>query len=228
VDAVHFVPQSRPRLFVVGIRNDLDLPAGLISKAPSGPWYPEALLDAIEGLPKQTKAAALWLRLPMPAARRKNFVDIIETIPKGVRWHTPEETDYLLGLMSPLNLAKVKEACKAKTRKIGGAYRRTRNGKQRAEVRFDDIAGCLRTPSGGSSRQTIFVIENGRIRSRLLSPREAARLMGLPDKYRLPENYNETYHLVGDGVAVPVVRHIARNLLEPILEFNEVIEMAAA
>jgi len=41
--------------------------------------------------------------------------------------------------------------------------------------------------------------------------------MGLPDTYQLPENYNEAYHLTGDGVVVPVVSHLARNLFEPIL-----------
>lgn len=100
---------------------------------------------------------------------------------------------------------------------VGGVYRRTRDGQQRAEVRFDDVAGCLRTPVGGSSRQTVFVITRGKVRSRLLSPREAARLMGLDDDYILPRNYNQAYHLAGDGVAVPVVRHIASELLEPIL-----------
>jgi DNA (cytosine-5)-methyltransferase 1 len=101
---------------------------------------------------------------------------------------------------------------------VGGVYKRTRieNGKkvQRAEVRFDDIAGCLRTPAGGSSRQVIVVVEGDSIRSRLLSPREAARLMGIPDDYKLPGNYNAAYHLAGDGVAVPVVRHIASNVLD--------------
>jgi DNA (cytosine-5)-methyltransferase 1 len=51
----------------------------------------------------------------------------------------------------------------------------------------------------------------------LLSPREAARLMGLPDDYMLPQNYNEAYHLAGDGVAVPVVRFLAEHILEPLL-----------
>ena len=41
--------------------------------------------------------------------------------------------------------------------------------------------------------------------------------MGLPETYQLPENYNEAYHLAGDGVAVPVVRFLAAHLLEPIL-----------
>ena len=88
---------------------------------------------------------------------------------------------------------------------------------QRAEIRFDDVAGCLRTPAGGSSRQTIMLIEGKKVRSRLLSPREAARLMGLLEEYVLPNNYNEAYHLAGDGVAVPVVNFLATNIFEPIL-----------
>ena len=107
-------------------------------------------------------------------------------------------------------------------RMVGAIYRRTRrdeNGRraQRAEVRFDDVAGCLRTPVGGSSRQSIMIVEGKEVRSRLLSAREAARLMGLPDSYKLPENYNEAYHLVGDGVAVPVVRFLADRILEPLV-----------
>ena len=39
--------------------------------------------------------------------------------------------------------------------------------------------------------------------------------MGLPDTYVLPENYNEAYHLTGDGVVVPVVRHLAEHIIEP-------------
>ena len=96
---------------------------------------------------------------------------------------------------------------------------------QRAEVRFDGLAGCLRTPRGGSSRQAIVVIENGVVRSRLLTPREAARLMGLPDSYRLPATATAALHVAGDGVAVPVVRWLAQELLEPLL--NPTAAMAA-
>ena len=116
----------------------------------------------------------------------------------------------------------MKEAQRSETKKVGTIYKRTRpNGNggrvQRAEVRFDDVAGCLRTPAGGSSRQVIIVVKGRSIRSRLLSPREAARLMGLPDAYKLPTKYNDAYHLTGDGVAVPVVRFLAEQVLEPLL-----------
>ena len=116
---------------------------------------------------------------------------------------------------------------------MGGIYKRTRKDKngdraQRAEIRFDDVAGCLRTPAGGSSRQSIMIVEGDTVRTRLLSPREAARLMGLPDSYKLPENYNEAYHLAGDGVVVPVVRFLAAHILEPLLIAQQGLDMEAA
>ena len=128
--------------------------------------------------------------------------------------HAGGDASYLLSLMSDVNRGKVAAAQRSGRRVVGTVYRRTRpdedGGKrQRAEVRFDDVAGCLRTPAGGSSRQTILVVEGETVRSRLLSPREAARLMGLRDDYRLPERYNDAYHVCGDGVCVPVVRYLA-------------------
>ena len=52
--------------------------------------------------------------------------------------------------------------------------------------------------------------------------------MGLPDDYRLPARYNDAYHLVGDGVAAPVVRFLADNLLEPLLAAQDAVSLAAA
>ncbi len=127
----------------------------------------------------------------------------------------------LLGGMSDLNLQKVRDARASGKRTVGTVYKRTRpdgNGgrRWRAEARFDQISGCLRTPVGGSSRQFVLIVEGDKIRSRLLSPREAARLMGVPDSYRLPENYNEAYHLMGDSLVVPAVAWLERCLLHPL------------
>ena len=80
------------------------------------------------------------------------------------------------------------------------------------------MAGCLRTPRGGSSRQTLVVVDGGYVRTRLLSPREGARLMGLPESYWLPKAATSALHVIGDGVAVPAVRWLATNILEPLLD----------
>jgi DNA (cytosine-5)-methyltransferase 1 len=74
----------------------------------------------------------------------------------------------------------------------------------------------LRTPNGGSSRQTVILVNDGQIRSRLMTVRECARLMGAPDTYELPGSYNDGYRAMGDAVAVPVTRWITRHLLAPL------------
>jgi DNA (cytosine-5)-methyltransferase 1 len=222
IDAVHFVPQSRSRLFVVAVRNDLKIPGKLRMDAPFPLWTPLGLSTALKGMSFLYRSDWISWRLPLPARRTQTLTDIIDDNPEGIGWHNREETERLLAMMSPPNQKKIRQAQLAGRKTVGTLYKRTRSDEhgmrqQRAEVRFDDIAGCLRTPGGGSSRQTIVVVDGRRIRSRLLAPREAARLMGLSEDYELPQNYNEAYHLAGDGVVVPVVRHLAEYLLEPLL-----------
>ena len=219
-DAALFLPQSRPRLFVIAVRDDVT-PFGAVD-GPRAPWHTPALRKAQEALPDSLAGSWLWWNMPKPSKRLMRFADVIEDKPASVEWHTAAETRALLSMMSDVNLAKVETAKASGVRMVGGVYKRTRFHHgikvQRAEVRFDDIAGCLRTPAGGSSRQLILVVEGDKIKSRLISTRETARLMGLPDGYKLPAAYNEAYHLTGDGVAVPVVRYIARHVIEPIVD----------
>jgi len=232
INADLFVPQSRPRLFVVGVHDDVEIDESLLSPGPLEPFHTRALRRAIEGLPAEIAERLIWWNVPTPERRVQTFADIIEERPESVSWHTLEETTKLLSMMSPINRAKLAQAKRAGRRMVGGIYRRTRldeAGKkvQRAEVRFDDIAGCLRTPAGGSSRQIIIVVDGSQVRTRLISARETARLMGLDETYKLPRNYNEAYHLTGDGVAVPVVRHLAQHVFEPILETKTARRRAA-
>lgn len=221
IDAALFVPQSRPRLFVVAVRGDVAIPAALIGNQPGAPFHTRALETAWSRLPEGLKEKWLWWRLAPPPARNTTLHELIEEAPADVDWHAPAETRALVAMMSDVNLEKIAQAKRAGRRMVGTLYRRTRcqagQKIQRAEARFDDVAGCLRTPAGGSSRQFVLIVEKGRVRSRLMSARETARLMGLPDAYRLPARYNEAYHLTGDGVVAPVVRHIAAHVIEPLL-----------
>ena len=106
-------------------------------------------------------------------------------------------------------------------RRVAAMFRRTRADGVRAEAQFDGLAGCLRTPTGGSSRQLLLEIEGGATRAPLIGAREAARLMGLPETYRLPARRNEAYHLLGDGVVAPVVGFLSQRLLLPLAEAAE-------
>lgn len=233
VDAVRFLPQSRPRLFIIGIRNDIVIPASLYGFEPNKNWHTKALMSAYRCLPQEVKNNWVWWSPPIPKDRDEKLVDIVEDRPTGVCWHDNRETEKILGMMSEANQKKLDIAKNAGGKIVGSIYKRTRSDKfgnktQRAEIRFDQIAGCLRTPAGGSSRQILIFVEGGNVRTRLISSRETARLMGLPDSYQLPVNYNEAYHLTGDGVVVPVVRFLAQTLFEPVLKLARRSSMVAA
>ncbi|WP_294538482.1 DNA cytosine methyltransferase [uncultured Rhodoblastus sp.] len=230
LDARWFTPQSRPRVFFVGLQKplfsrfsvDAASFSDLAGEQAESPWTSPALLAAQKSLPEDLSALWVWWRLPPPPLRNTHLADILEASPPDSPWRAPLATARLLELMAPAHLEKIRLTQMSGRRAVGAAYRRTRSdgagGKnQRAEVRFDGMAGCLRTPGGGSSRQTLLEVEGESIRSRLLSPREAARLMGLPDSYLLPANAGKAYKLCGDGLCVPVVRHLAAHLLEPLL-----------
>lgn len=224
IDAERFVPQSRPRLFIIAVKDFLHIPGQLLGKNSASPWLPHNVLQAYGNLPDTIRKNWIWWNLPVPAPRRTALKSLIDNDPAGVKWHSSTETEKLLSLMSGTNVQKVRKAQDSGGLQIGTVYRRTRkeNGKsvQRAEVRFDGISGCLRTPAGGSSRQIILAVEGKTIRSRLLAPLEAARLMGLDDGYKLPEKYNDSYHLMGDAVVVPVVKWLESHILAPLCRAN--------
>ena len=223
IDAIHFVPQSRPRVFIFGVDETMQVPDSVHAWIANPAWHPAAVIRAHNRLSRKIQARWRWWNPAVPEVMSSTLEDLIEAEPKGVDWHSAEETAKLLSSMSDINRRKVMAAQAGGQLRVGAVYRRTRDGVVRAEVRFDGVSGCLRTPTGGSSRQTIIVVQGKQVRSRLLSPREAARLMGLPDEYKLPQRYNDAYHLAGDGVVVPVVRHLAKNLFEPILSAQSAI-----
>lgn len=235
IDAVRFVPQSRPRVFVVAVDRRLD-PGPWTSPEPQAWWTTQALLRTHAALPAAVRERWLWWRLPPPPdpGDRPALADLIDPDPPDARWHTEAETAYLISLMDDLHLRRLSEVqahfqadpTAAAAQPVGTLYKRTRKGRQRAEIRFDGVAGCLRTPQGGSSRQTLIDLRSaegrpgptGQPRTRLVTARETARLMGVPDSQPLPERYNQAYKAMGDGVAVPAVAHLSTHLLTPLAD----------
>lgn len=221
MDAARFVPQSRPRTFIIGIRQGLDLPSSMTQLTPQSDITPSRLLKNYEKLPLVSKEKWVWFNFDVPPTRTTTVKDILE-VGNDIAWHTEKVNERLLELMSPVHREIVESAIKNKQELIGTIYKRTRkvNGEsqQRAEIRVDGTAGCLRTPTGGSSKQHLFVVKNGKFRARWFTSREIARLMGLPEDYAMPANYNDAYYLVGDGLAVPVVSFIQENLFSGVLK----------
>ena len=146
-DAVHFVPQSRPRLFVIGVRDDISLQDDLSTLGPpaSDLWHSRALLTAQANLPAKARERWIWWNLPGPSMRSKTLGDLIEDCPVGVEWHSESETAKLLGMMSRVNKKKLDEAKWAGRRMIGAVYKRTRRDERGPSARVQPRRTEVRT-----------------------------------------------------------------------------------
>ncbi|MBU1345916.1 MAG: DNA cytosine methyltransferase [Alphaproteobacteria bacterium] len=216
MDAALWLPQSRPRLFVVALRG-VDGPE---IAAPVAPFHSSRLIAAHGRLPDAVRAAWAWWSVAAPPRRNLDLAAVLEPDAE-VAWLSDTPTADLLALSAPLHRARLEAALATGDRRVAAGYRRVRmeQGRkvQRLELRLDGLAGCLRTPAGGSSRQYVIVCDEDRIRARRLTGREAARLMGVGDDYRLPSGETAALKLMGDAVAVPVVRALTEGLLAPAL-----------
>lgn len=201
LNASHFVPQSRPRVFVIAVRQDCSIPVELIGDGPC--WLHN---QAAVRLGK-TLSNWVWWKADKPPRRHTSLKDIVED-------DAPFDKDNVLRLIP----ARHQERLDQHETVYATAYRRTRAAGQQLELRFDGIAGCLRTPEGGSSKQYLVVKKNGETHARLLTVRETARLMGAPDSFILPGSYNDGYMAMGDAVAAPVARFIGEHFLVKLAE----------
>lgn len=212
IDAARFVPQSRQRLFVVG-------ELGGKSKVEDSPSLlqsdlrPAALADFILWHPD-----IQWNLMdlpPLPKSSRKLDSVIEELSPNSAAWWSHERCQYLLNQMSPKHREIADKMIRGKEQSYATVFRRVRATGSMAELRTDGIAGCLRTPRGGSGRQILFIAGKGKFSVRLITARECARLMGADD-FRLNVPLNQALFGFGDAVCVPVIRWIADNYLTPL------------
>ena len=203
INADQFVPQSRPRVFVIAVKKETSIPEDLIDTGPN--WlHNKAAADLGNRLDDW-----IWWKADMPGEKPQTLDDILDDTAKY-------DKDDVLRLVPDRMMDRLNSYQSI----IATGYRRTRNGSQQLELRFDGIAGCLRTPAGGSSKQYVVVRRNGINHARLLTVREAARLMGAPDTYSLPGSYNDGYFAMGDAVVMPVAHFLAERFLQPLVEVS--------
>lgn len=201
LNASYFVPQSRPRVFIIAVEQGNHVPAELVGDGPC--WlHTKTAAEIGKNLP-----GWIWWKTDKPPRRNKSLKDVVDET-------TPFDKDDVLRLVSERHQAVLDKSDTV----YATGYRRTRHGEQQLELRFDGIAGCLRTPEGGSSKQYLVIKKNGMTHARLLTVREAARLMGAPDSFILPGSYNDGYKAMGDAVAMPVAQFIGERFLTKIAE----------
>jgi DNA (cytosine-5)-methyltransferase 1 len=221
LDAARFVPQSRQRLFVVGVLEEDAAglrQAGELTIDPSqvveSDVRPKALVKYIK-----SHDDIRWniRNLPSQPTDTQRLTDILEDLPDDApEWWSAKRAEYLLSQMSPRHREIADRMIAGPAWSYGTVFRRMRNKKSTAELRADGIAGCLRTPKGGSAKQILFKAGQGQYFARLITPREAARLMGA-DEYNITVPLDQALLGFGDAVCVPVVEWIARYYFNPVV-----------
>ena len=232
MDARDFLPQSRERMMIVAVRNDIPRPQELTAKTPQDKWHSKTLRRSVSRLPPEVSKRWHWWRMPLPPEHGLGLKDMIDhpELP-DLKWMPPAKIAELLTKVvgrDAARLEKAKQAGKPVVATIMGARKESTEGTVRTfTVRTDGIAGCLlcRTKS---NRQRLMFIDGERVDIRNLSIRELGRLMGLPGGYKLPKSETDAVHLTGDGLVVPVVRWLAANLLEPLLAGDGIRPKTAA
>lgn len=211
VDAVHFVPQSRPRLFVIAHHGGIGPPVRLLGHEVRPPQV-LAFMDAHRDLP--------WYPLALPSLPRKksNLGRFLERMPaSSPAWWDNWRQAHMFNQMSCLHRALLRRLVKSKGISFATVYKRVRPAGCRAELRADGVAGCLRTPRGGSSKQFVIQAGRGTWRVRNMTAREYARLQGVPDSFKITVPYNKALFGFGDAVCVPAVEWIAKHYLNKVV-----------
>jgi DNA (cytosine-5)-methyltransferase 1 len=231
VDAKHFTPQSRPRVFIVGFEEPV-MPAKRYQSylfdddSSSFRENPEPLESTMR--PRRlleklgtTKLKTGWVPLLLPQLPRESRnLDLCIDKDDSEDWWKEWRVKKHLNEMHPTHLSRITALKKGHNISVGTIYRRVREGRSRSEIRTDGLAGCLRTPRGGSSKQIVFTAGRGKIRMRWMTPREYARLQGCPD-YPITVDRNEALWGFGDAVCVPVISWIAENVLSQLFPIRE-------
>ncbi len=209
LNAVHWVPQSRARLFVVAT---MDVGNERHTTAVESRARPESLTTFIN-LNQHIRWDIRKLpHLPKPTKRLREIIDDLPA--NDPHWWNQKRADYFMSQFSKKHAAQAERMVKQRKYTYATAFRRVRNGRSMAELRTDGIAGCLRTPRGGSGRQILLKAGHGKYQVRLLTARECARLQGVPDSYKIDVPLNQALFGFGDAVCVPAVGWIARHYLK--------------
>lgn len=211
IDAVHFVPQSRPRVFVVGHTSEQGKTSGMLFDLSNTSIFHHPCRPKVVHKVVTTNTDVVWGFLdlpPLPASRSALLSDLVETN-NGHKWFDKFELTRELTYIrhgSKDRLQRAKELARLTGRIVYlTAYRRMRKGLVCLETRDDGVAGCLRTPVGGSSRQLLIAVSTNSVQMRYMTAREYGRLQGVADSFWIPESQNVGLRAFGDAVAVPVV-----------------------
>lgn len=209
VNARWFTPQSRPRLFVLAVQAECPAVASAPAAAVETRLRPRAVRRFQQSQPQ---LSFVELPLPEPPQSAPHGLSFLleDLTADDARWWPDEQTDALLTNMAAPHQRRVEALMAGERNGVATMFRRRRHGRTVGEVRSDNIAGCLRTPQGGSSVQFLIDCRSGKPRIRPLTGREYARLQGADD-FPIGVGDRQAQMGFGDAVCVPAVRWLVRH-----------------
>lgn len=210
VNARWFTPQSRPRLFVLGVSADGPAAAASVPASGAETRLRSRAVRRFQHAHPQLPFMELPLPEPPRSARHGLSFLLQDVAADDARWWPDEKTDILLTNMAGPHRRRVEALMAGERNGVATMFRRRRHGRTVGEVRPDDIAGCLRTPQGGSSVQFLIDCRSGKPRIRPLTGREYARLQGADD-FPIGVGDRQAQMGFGDAVCVPAVRWLVRH-----------------
>lgn len=211
LDARRFIPQSRPRLFVIGSMTPLKSEEDT-----------SVLRSGLEWVHQEPHLETFKVPLPeAPELLSTGLTQLLEELPDDdARWWESERVERFVESMSPVQRGRLDALVAAETVSARTAFRRTRQGVPAWEMRVEDISGCLRTARGGSSKQAVAVMGNGKLKVRWMTGREYSRLMGAGWFHIDSLRDSQVHYGFGDAVAVPVVTWLSEQALVPLIELH--------
>ena len=217
LDALRFTPQSRLRVFLVGTRLPVShTTVELILTRPKSLLSDRLRKSIIANKDLQW----FYNEIPdPPVLKSAGLAEIVEPMSDSdSRWWPDNEVRRHLAMMKESHRERIAQLVQGQQFSYRTFFRRRREGQQRAEVRDDDLSGCLRTAVGGSGKQFLIRAGKDSVRMRVMTPREYARLQGVPDEYPITVNGVKALTGFGDAVCVPAISWIAEYILNPLAE----------
>lgn len=209
LNARRWIPQSRPRMFVVGVKE----PVG------GGEIDTSIRPDRLAWIHADSKLVTHVTPVEQaPPLLSGGLTELVERVPENdPRWWDEGRCRAFVDSLSGIQRERFDLTKSASQTVARTAYRRTRAGKPVWEMREDDISGCLRTARGGSSKQAVVLIGEGKARMRWMTGLEYARLQGAGD-FRLGGfKESQVQYAFGDAVAVPAVTWLMEQAVLPAL-----------
>lgn len=134
---------------------------------------------------------------PIPISQRKTLKDILET--------DVDEKYYVKDRIRESRLMRLKDPNYPKP------YISHEN--MAGSITPHPYSSCLRA---GASANYILINDERRP-----TEREMLRIQGFPDDYKIVVSYGKIKHQTGNSVAVPVIKAVAKNMLEALKAFEE-------